>query len=174
MGRSLGCWMPSGVAHLDDHFGAPAQRRWHKFGRRAPTLAGRRGTIHRIWPNTSMSGGIAADDAHAARGRKALHLRRGRSGPEAPRPWAELNYSEAIALITEAILEGARDGKSVADLMELGRTVITRDDVIQGVRDGADRSGRSDVRGRHETGHLPRSDCLMPLGHRRVLAARRD
>jgi urease subunit gamma len=45
----------------------------------------------------------------------------------------KLNYSEAIALITEAILEGARDGKSVADLMELGRTVVTRDQVMPGV-----------------------------------------
>lgn len=45
----------------------------------------------------------------------------------------KLNYSEAIALITEAILEGARDGKSVADLMELGRTIVSRDDVMTGV-----------------------------------------
>ena len=45
----------------------------------------------------------------------------------------KLNYSEAIALITEAILEGARDGKSVADLMELGRTIVTREQVMPGV-----------------------------------------
>ena len=45
----------------------------------------------------------------------------------------KLNYSEAIALITEAILEGARDGKSVADLMELGRTIVSRDQVMPGV-----------------------------------------
>jgi len=47
----------------------------------------------------------------------------------------KLNYSEAIALITEAILEGARDGKSVADLMEFGRTIVSRDDVMPGVPD---------------------------------------
>jgi urease subunit gamma len=45
----------------------------------------------------------------------------------------KLNYSEAIALITEAILEGARDGKSVAELMALGRTVVTRDQVMPNV-----------------------------------------
>ena len=45
----------------------------------------------------------------------------------------KLNYSEAIALITEAILEGARDGKSVADLMELGRTIVSREQVMPDV-----------------------------------------
>lgn len=47
----------------------------------------------------------------------------------------KLNYEEATALICEAILEGARDGKSVADLMSLGKTVLTRDDVMEGVPD---------------------------------------
>ena len=42
----------------------------------------------------------------------------------------KLNYEEAIALISEAILEGARDGRSVADLMEHGRTVVTREQVM--------------------------------------------
>ena len=41
-----------------------------------------------------------------------------------------LNYAEAIALITEALLEGARDGRTVADLMAFGRTVLTADDVL--------------------------------------------
>jgi len=44
-----------------------------------------------------------------------------------------LNYPEAIALISAAILEGARDGRSVADLMAYGRTLLTRDDVMEGV-----------------------------------------
>jgi urease subunit gamma/beta len=44
-----------------------------------------------------------------------------------------LNYPEATALITSFILEGARDGRTVADLMQLGRTVLTRDDVMAGV-----------------------------------------
>src|SRR5581483_10132568 len=45
----------------------------------------------------------------------------------------KLNYEEAIALICEAILEGARDGRSVADLMALGRSVLTRVQVMEGV-----------------------------------------
>lgn len=44
-----------------------------------------------------------------------------------------LNYPEAIALISLEILEGARDGRSVAELMQLGRTVLTRDQVMEGV-----------------------------------------
>ena len=45
----------------------------------------------------------------------------------------KLNYPEAVALISAAILEGARDGRSVAELMDFGRTVISRDDVMDGV-----------------------------------------
>jgi urease subunit gamma len=45
----------------------------------------------------------------------------------------KLNYPEAVALISAAILEGARDGRSVAELMSAGREVLTRDDVMDGV-----------------------------------------
>lgn len=45
----------------------------------------------------------------------------------------KLNYSEAVALVTEAILEGARDGKSVSECMEIGTKVLTRDQVMEGV-----------------------------------------
>lgn len=45
----------------------------------------------------------------------------------------KLNYPEAIALISGAILEGARDGRSVAELMAYGRTVLKRDQVMEGV-----------------------------------------
>ncbi len=45
----------------------------------------------------------------------------------------KLNYPEAVALISAAILEGARDGRSVAELMDFGRTVISRDDVMEGI-----------------------------------------
>lgn len=45
----------------------------------------------------------------------------------------KLNHPESVALITDAILEGARDGKSVADLMSYGTTILTRDDVLEGV-----------------------------------------
>ena len=45
----------------------------------------------------------------------------------------KLNYPEATALITAAILEGARDGRSVADLMSYGTTVLRREQVMEGV-----------------------------------------
>jgi urease gamma subunit len=45
----------------------------------------------------------------------------------------KLNYPEAMALITAEILEGVRDGRSVADLMQYGATILTRDDVMEGV-----------------------------------------
>ena len=45
----------------------------------------------------------------------------------------KLNYPEAVALISAAILEGARDGRSVADLMQFGTTLLARADVMDGV-----------------------------------------
>jgi urease subunit gamma len=45
----------------------------------------------------------------------------------------KLNVPESIALITEALLEGARDGRSVPEVVELGRSVLTREDVMEGV-----------------------------------------
>lgn len=45
----------------------------------------------------------------------------------------KLNYPEAVAFITAGILEGARDGRTVAQLMALGRTVLTAEDVMDGV-----------------------------------------
>jgi len=44
-----------------------------------------------------------------------------------------LNYPEAVALISAAIMEGARDGQSVAELMHYGTTVLGRDDVMEGI-----------------------------------------
>ena len=44
-----------------------------------------------------------------------------------------LNYPEAVALISAAIMEGARDGRSVAELMDAGRTILTRADVMEGI-----------------------------------------
>ena len=49
-----------------------------------------------------------------------------------------LNCPEAVALISMEILEGARDGKTVAQLMQLGRTIITRDQVMEGVAEMVD------------------------------------
>src|SRR5206468_11554104 len=45
----------------------------------------------------------------------------------------KLNYPEAVALITDYVLEGARDGKTVAELMRDGATVLSRDQVMEGV-----------------------------------------
>ena len=59
---------------------------------------------------------VAAD---VARSRKALGLR--------------MNYPEAVALITDHVLEGARDGRSVSELMSSGREVLSTADVLDGV-----------------------------------------
>lgn len=45
----------------------------------------------------------------------------------------KLNHPEAVAFISAAILEGARDGRSVADLMDYGKTLLSRQDVMEGV-----------------------------------------
>ena len=45
----------------------------------------------------------------------------------------KLNHPEAIALISDYVVEGARDGRSVADLMEAGAHVVTRDQVMDGI-----------------------------------------
>jgi urease subunit gamma len=59
---------------------------------------------------------VAAD---VARARKARGLR--------------MNYPEAVALITDHVLEGARDGRSVGELMSSGREVLSKEDVLDGV-----------------------------------------
>ncbi|WP_315388339.1 urease subunit gamma [uncultured Stenotrophomonas sp.] len=45
----------------------------------------------------------------------------------------KLNYPEAVAFISAAVVEGARDGRTVADLMSYGATLLTRSDVMEGV-----------------------------------------
>jgi urease subunit gamma len=45
----------------------------------------------------------------------------------------KLNYPEAVAILTDWVLEAARDGRSVVDLMQTGRAVLRRDDVMEGV-----------------------------------------
>jgi len=59
--------------------------------------------------------------AIVARGRKARGVK--------------LNHPEAIALITDFVVEGARDGRSVADLMESAAHVVTRNDCMEGIAD---------------------------------------
>lgn len=50
----------------------------------------------------------------------------------------KLNYPEAVALISCALMEGARDGRTVADLMNYGRTVLSSEQVMDGVADMVD------------------------------------
>ncbi len=45
----------------------------------------------------------------------------------------KLNYPEAVALISAEVMEGARDGKSVAELMSYGKTILSRADVMEGI-----------------------------------------
>ncbi|MWV45800.1 urease subunit gamma [Paenibacillus sp. HJL G12] len=45
----------------------------------------------------------------------------------------KLNHPEAIAYITYEVMEGARDGRTVAELMEYGATILSRDDVMEGI-----------------------------------------
>ena len=45
----------------------------------------------------------------------------------------KLNHPEAVALITDFVVEGARDGRNVADLMQAGATVLTREQVMEGI-----------------------------------------
>ncbi len=45
----------------------------------------------------------------------------------------KLNYPEAVAFVAAAVLEGARDGRSVAELMDYGRTLLRHEDVMEGV-----------------------------------------
>jgi len=50
----------------------------------------------------------------------------------------KLNYPEAVAIISAELLEGARDGRSVADLMSFGTTILSREDVMEGVPEMVD------------------------------------
>ncbi len=50
----------------------------------------------------------------------------------------KLNYPEAVALISMQILEGARDGRTVAQLMQVGRAIVSRDQVMEGVAEMID------------------------------------
>ncbi|KAF0093585.1 MAG: urease subunit gamma [Puniceicoccaceae bacterium 5H] len=45
----------------------------------------------------------------------------------------KLNYPESVAILTYELLEGIRDGKSISELMDYGRTILQRDDVMEGV-----------------------------------------
>ena len=78
----------------------------------------------------------------------------------------KLNYPEAVAFISAAVMEGARDGKTVAQLMSEGRELLGRADVMDGVgRDDSRHPGGSDLPGWQQIGHGPPTDCLNALIH---------
>ena len=65
----------------------------------------------------------------------------------------KLNHPEAVALITDFVVEGARDGRTVADLMAAGAEVVTREQVHGGrPRDDPRRPGRGHLPRRHQAG----------------------
>lgn len=68
-----------------------------------------------------------------------------------------LNHPEAIAVIADHILEGARDGRTVAELMASGREVLGRD-----AGDARRGTGGGDVSGRHQVGHRASADRMIP------------
>ena len=67
------------------------------------------------------------DKLHISMAAEVARKRKGRG--------LKLNHPESVALIADHILEGARDGKSVSDLMSSGKKVLTNDDVLPGVVD---------------------------------------
>src|SRR5881394_2857420 len=73
----------------------------------------------------------------------------------------KLNYPEAVALITDYVLEGARDGKTVAELMRDGATVLGRDQVMEGVAEMVHDIQVSDLPRRHKARHRPPADPVI-------------
>ena len=71
----------------------------------------------------------------------------------------KLNHPEATAILTDWVLEAARDGRSVTDLMQAGRQVLRRDDVMEGIaRDDRRGPGRGHVPRRHQAGDAAPAD----------------
>jgi len=68
----------------------------------------------------------------------------------------KLNYPEAVALISAELLEGARDGRSVAELMSFGATILDRDDVKDGVPEMVDEVAIEATFRWHQARHRPR------------------
>ena len=82
----------------------------------------------------------------------------------------KLNHPEAVALITDFIVEGARDGRTVAELMEAGAHVLTRAQVMDGIPEMIhDDPGRGDVSGRHQARDGARADPMMRHSDRAIV-----
>ena len=84
----------------------------------------------------------------------------------------KLNYPEAVALISAGILEGARDGRSVAELMSLGKTFLTREQVapLTGLGVLEQRQNRGDVTLSLERADNGIAECRLPLDEHRTPA----
>ena len=75
----------------------------------------------------------------------------------------KLNHPEAVALITSEILEMIRDGRSVAEIMSLGATILPADAVMEGVPEMiAEIQVEGTFPGRHQAGHHPSADPVTP------------
>ena len=73
----------------------------------------------------------------------------------------KLNHPEAVALISDFIMEGARDGRTVADLMQAGAHVVSRAQVMDGIAEmDPGNPGRGDLPRRHQARHRPRADTM--------------
>ena len=78
-----------------------------------------------------------------------------------------LNYPEAVAILTAEIMEGARDGRAVADLMSHGTTILRREDVMEGVPEMIHEvQVEATFPGRHEARHRPRTHSMKAEGRR--------
>ena len=85
----------------------------------------------------------------------------------------KLNHPEAVALITDVVVEGARDGLSVAHLMQAGAKVLTRDQVMEGVAEMIHRrAGGGDVSRRNQAGYRARANQMTIPGE--ILTAAGD
>src|SRR3982074_544769 len=85
-------------------------------------------------PPTDLSGSWGFASMHLTpqeRDKLLIHVAADLARPRRARG-LKLNYPEAVALITSQLLELARDGQSVAEIMSAGRTVLTRGDVMEG------------------------------------------
>jgi len=71
--------------------------------------------------------------AHAAREGQAAHLTAALLAERRKQRGLKLNYPEAVAYISAALMEGAREGRAVQELMSWGATLLKRDDVMEGV-----------------------------------------
>ena len=75
----------------------------------------------------------------------------------------KLNHPEAVAILTSFVLEGARDGRTVAELMSAGREVLRRDRrAARRARDDRLGPGRGDLPGRHQAGDTAQADPMTP------------